>query len=275
MLVGREAECARLHALLDGAAGRSGVVLLRGEAGAGKTALLDAVVAGAGDLLVLRRAQGVESESELSYAALYQLLRPVAGDLDGLAARRPTRCGRRSGCGRAGRTSGSCCRRGAQPLGELSERRPVLCVLDDAHWLDRGSVDALAFVARRLEAERVALVLAVRDPTARSVPVPDLPTMRVGALSPDAAARLLEEHAGVAVHADVRLRLVEATGGNALALVELAYALSVEELRGEHPLPVPLPLTSGVEQAFLDRVRRLPGRRRPCCSSLRPTTPPG
>ena len=110
MLVGREAECARLHALLDGArAGRSGVVLLRGEAGAGKTALLDAVVAGAGDLLVLR-AQGVESESELSYAALYQLLRPVAGDLDGLAARRPTRCGRRSGCGRAGRTSGSCCR---------------------------------------------------------------------------------------------------------------------------------------------------------------------
>ena len=144
-------------------------------------------------------------------------------------------------------------------LGELSERRPVLCVLDDAHWLDRGSVDALAFVARRLEAERVALVLAVRDPTARSVPVPDLPTMRVGALSPDAAARLLEEHAGVAVHADVRLRLVEATGGNALALVELAYALSVEELRGEHPLPVPLPLTSGVEQAFLDRVRRLPG----------------
>ncbi len=259
MLVGREAECARLHALLDGArAGRSGVVLLRGEAGAGKTALLDAVVAGAGDLLVLR-AQGVESESELSYAALYQLLRPVAGDLDGLAA--PQADALRSAFGlRAG---------GADErfllslavlslLGELSERRPVLCVLDDAHWLDRGSVDALPSAARRLEAERAALVLAVRDPTARGVPVPDLPTLRVGALSPDAGARVLEEHAGVAVHADVRLRLVEATGGNALALVELACALSAEELRGEHPPPVPLPLTSGVEQAFLDRVRRLP-----------------
>lgn len=260
MLAGREAECARLHALLEGArGGRGGVLLLRGEAGAGKTALLDAVVAGVDrDVLVLR-AQGVESESELPHAGLHQLLRPVAGELGGLAP--PQADALRAAFGlRAGGSDERFLLSLAvlSLLGELSERRPVLCVLDDAHWLDRGSVDALAFVARRLEAERVAVVVAVRDPASRSFPVTDLPTVRIGALAPDAAGRLLEEHAGVPVHPDVRLRLVAATAGNALALVELARALQAEELRGEQPLPVPLPLTSGVEQAFLDRVRQLP-----------------
>ncbi len=269
VLVGRETECARLHALLDAArGGRGGVLLLRGEAGTGKTALLEAFVGdvtaalGPQDLLVLR-AQGVESESELPYAGLHQLLRPVAGELDGLAP--PQADALRAAFGlRTGRADDRFLLSLAvlSLLGELSERRPVLCVLDDAHWLDRGSVDALAFVARRLEAERVALVFAVRDPADRDVPVAAVPTLRIDALPPDAATRLLQQHAGTPVHPDVRVRLVEATGGNALALVELARALRPHELRGEQPLPVPLPLTSGVEQAFLDRVRRLPAATR-------------
>ncbi|MCO1659015.1 LuxR family transcriptional regulator [Pseudonocardia humida] len=271
MLVGREAECARLRELVEAArAGRSGALVLRGEAGAGKTALLDAVVDaevgtvvgtgadGADDLLVLR-AHGVESESELPYAGLHQLLRPVLRELDGLAA--PQADALRAAFGlRVGHADERFLVSLAvlSLLGELSERRPVLCVVDDAHWLDRGSIDALAFVARRLEAERVALVLAVRDPAARPFPVTDLAALPVGPLEPGAVDRVLQRHGGGPVHPDVRLRLGTATGGNALALAELGRALTREQLSGEQPLPEPLPVTAGVEQAFLDRVRRLP-----------------
>jgi hypothetical protein len=201
----------------------------------------------------------VESESELPYAGLHQLLRSVAGELDGLAP--PQADALRAAFGlRVGRADERFLVSLAvlSLLGELSERRPVLCVVDDAHWLDRGSVDALAFVARRLEAERVALVLAVRDPAARAFPVTDLPALPVGPLDSNAVGRLLERHGGGPVHPDVRLRLETATGGNALALAELARTLSPDELSGAKQLPEPLPLTAGVEQAFLDRVRRLP-----------------
>ncbi len=259
MLVGREAERARLRALLDDAAhGRSGALVLRGEAGAGKTALLDDLVAGADGLLVLR-AHGVESESELPYAGLHQLLRPVAHELDGLAA--PQADALRAAFGL--RVSGGDERflvslAVLNLLAEQSERRPVLCVLDDAHWLDRGSLDALAFVARRLEAERIAMVFAVRDPATRSVAVDDLPTLPVDGLAPDAVRHLLERECGGPVHPDVQVRLVTATQGNALALAELAAALTPAQLRGAEPLPAPLPLTAGVERAFRDRARRLP-----------------
>ncbi len=241
MLVGREAERARLRALLDDAAhGRSGALVLRGEAGAGKTALLDDLIAGADDLLVLR-AHGVESESELPYAGLHQLLRPVAHELDGLAP--PQADALRAAFGL--RVSGGDERflvslAVLNLLAEQSERRPVLCVLDDAHWLDRGSLDALAFVARRLEAERIAMVFAVRDPATRSVAVDDLPTLPVDGLAPDAVRHLLEHECGGPVHPDVQVRLVTATQGNALALAELAATLTPAQLRGAEPLPAPL-----------------------------------
>jgi DNA-binding CsgD family transcriptional regulator len=260
VLVGREAERARLRALLDDAGhGRSRALVLRGEAGAGKTALLDDLVAGAdGDVRILR-AHGVESESELPYAGLHQLLRPLSNGLDGLAP--PQADALRGAFGL--RTGGADERflvslAVLNLLAEQSERRPALCVLDDAHWLDRASVDALAFVARRLEAERIAMVFAVREPLTRSVPVDDLPSLRVDGLDPEAVRHLLEQECGAPVHPDVRTRLVTATGGNALALAELATALSPAQLRGAEPLPVPLPLTAGVERAFRDRVRRLP-----------------
>jgi hypothetical protein len=259
VLVGREEERARLTALLDRArASVGGALVVRGEAGAGKTVLLADLVAGAADVLVLR-GHGVESEAELPYAGLHQLLRPVLAAVDGLAA--PQADALRAAFGlRVGRTDERFLVSLAtlSLLGELSERRSVLCVLDDAHWLDRSSLDALGFVARRLRAERVAMLFALREPAPGVVGMEDLPTLRVGALDAAAAARLIEEHAGVSVAPDVRVRLVEATGGNALALAELARALSHDELEGVRPLPVPLPLTAGVEQAFLDRVRRLP-----------------
>jgi ATP/maltotriose-dependent transcriptional regulator MalT len=251
VLVGRDAERAQLRALLDDARrGRSGALVLRGEAGAGKTALLDDLIAGADDLLVLR-AYGVESESELPYAGLHQLLRPVTHEVDGLAPPRADALRAAFGL----RTSGGDERflvslAVLDLLAEQSERRPVLCVLDDVHRLDRSSVDALAFVARRLEAERIAMVLAVRDPAAHDVPVDDLPTLHLRELGPDPARRLLERRAGGPVHPDVVVRLVTATGGNALALTELARTLTARQLGGAEPLPAPLPLTAGVGQAF-------------------------
>jgi DNA-binding CsgD family transcriptional regulator len=206
------------------------------------------------------RAHGVESESELPYAGLHQLLRPVAGALDGLAA--PQADALRAAFGlRVAEADDRFLVSLAvlSLLGEISERRPVLCALDDAHWLDRGSVDALAFVARRLQAERVALVVAVREPAPREVPLEDLPVLSVGGIDPDGVRQLLERHTRAPVHPDVGVRLATATNGNALALAELARTLTPEELRGDRPLPMPLPLTAGVEQGFRERVRGLPG----------------
>jgi hypothetical protein len=259
VLVGREAECARLRSLVDATReGRSGVVVLRGEGGAGKTALIEEAVTTAAGLLVLR-AHGVESESELPYAGLHQLLRPVAAELGRLAD--PQADALRAAFGlREGRGDERFLVSLAvlSLLGELAERRPVLCVVDDAHWLDQGSIDALAFVARRLEAEPVAMIFVVREPVGPAFPATDLPALPVGPLDPDAAGPLLERYGGVPAHPGVRARLLAATGGNALALAELAEALDPDQLSGARPLPEPLPLTSGIEQAFLDRVRRLP-----------------
>ncbi len=258
MLAGRRAERRRLADLLDGAhRSTSGVLVLRGEAGVGKTALLDDLVAGADGVTVLR-GRGVESEAELPYAALHRLLRPVLAVADGLAA--PQADALRVAFGlRHGRADDrflvSLAALGL--LAELGEQRPVLCVLDDAHWLDGASAAALAFVARRLAAEAVAIVFAVRTTDAHRIPLGDLPTLDVPALDPHEADELLASCA-TAVHPDVRMRLVTATGGNPLALVELARVLDPAHLRGTAPLPDPLPLTAGVERAFLDRVRLLP-----------------
>jgi predicted ATPase len=273
VLIGREAEQVRLAALLDGARrSTSGVFVLRGEAGAGKTTLLDDLVARAGEMLVLR-GHGVESEAELPYAGLHQLLRPVLWALDRLPL--PQGDALRSVFGlHVGRADERFLVSLAvlSLLGELSESRPVLCVLDDAHWLDRGSIDSLGFVARRLHAERVAMVFAVREP-AGSRTLDDLPALRVGALDARAATRLLEEHAGMPVHPDVRRRLIEATAGNPLALVELARTLGSEELRGSARFRSRSRLRPGSSRPFStgsSASRTPPGR---CCWSPRPTTP--
>ena len=143
-------------------------------------------------------------------------------------------------------------------LAEAAETRPVLCVMDDAHWLDGATSRVLLFVARRLEADMVVMLFAARSGDVRGFEASGLTEIHLGALDGAAAAGLLEETAGVTVAAEVCAALVGRTGGNALALVELASVLTTEHLVGSEPLPDALPLSEGIGRLYLDRVRRLP-----------------
>ena len=258
MLRGRDDERATIGRLLDAArAGRGGTLVLHGLPGVGKSMLLADAVEHAAGMTVLRT-RGVESESPLAFAALQRLLRPVTGFADRLAE--PQAQALRAALGEVS---------GGAPdrflvslavlnlLAEAAERAPVLAVVDDAQWLDQASSAALLFVARRLEVERVALLFAARDGDVHRFAGGDLPDAAVGGMDGAAAGELLAARAGVAVPADVRDVLVAGTGGNPLALVELAAALTTAQLSGAAPLPARLPLTEGVERAFLDRARRL------------------
>jgi len=259
MLYGRDAERSAVTALLDAARdSRSGVLVLRGQAGAGKSALLQDAVEQALDLQVLE-ARGIESEAELAFAGLHQLLRPILGQVDGLPGPQATALRAAFGL-EQGRVEDRFLVSVAvlSLLAEAAERRPVLCVVDDAHWLDEASANALFFVARRLEAEGVVVLFAARDGDPRRFGAVGLPELEIGGLDGVAVAALLAERAAVPVDPEVRDRLLERTGGNPLALVELPSVLTSDQLSGRQPLPLPLPLTDGVERAFLDRVRRLP-----------------
>ncbi len=222
---------------------------MRGEPGVGKSTLLDQAVADAGERRVLR-ATGVESESELAYAGLHALLHPVLGLLDRL----PEPHAHALACAfglRAGRVEDrflvSLATHGL--LGLASEDGGVLCIVDDAQWLDRASADAIVFAGRRLQAGGVALVLASRERVVAS----GLPELLVRGLDAGAAAELL----GEAIAPAVRDRLVAATGGNPLALLELPRVLTAEQLAGREPLADPLPVGEEVERVFLAAVRRL------------------
>ena len=250
-------ELARLVALIEDArAGTAGSVVVHGEPGVGKSALLAEVLSTAGDLRVLRT-QGLESESPLAFAALQRLLRPVLG----LAERLPEPQARALGVA-FGQQVGK-----VEPflvgvatlsmLTEAAEEQPVVCVVDDAHWLDSASTDALLFATRRLEADRVAMVFAARDTDGRTFAPDGVPALQLDGLDADSVRALLAENAQVVVAAEVTDRLLAETGGNPLALVELPTALSDEQLAGSTPLPTQLMLTTGVERVFLDRCRRL------------------
>ena len=257
MLYGRDVERARIGALLDAArSSKSGALVVRGEPGVGKSALLLDARDRAGDMHVLS-ARGVESESELPFAALHQLTRPALPYLDRLPA--PQAAALR---GALGLDEGRSDERFLvfagllSLLSEAAERRPVLCLVDDAHWLDAASADALRFVARRLDAEGIVLLFAAREGDVRAFQA-DIPSLLVGGLDVDAAGALLARGAGVDAAPSVRERLVEQTRGNALALLEVPSALTPAQLAGDEPLPDALPMTSQVEMIFLERVRRL------------------
>src|SRR5262245_57615100 len=267
VLYGRDPERARLGALLDAARlSRSGVLVLRGEPGIGKTALLEDTRDRATDMHVLS-ARGVESESELPFAALHQLLRPAFDHIDRLPS--PQAAALRGALGLAeGPVHGPVEGVGEERflifaaclslLSELAERRPVLCLVDDAHWLDAASADALRFVARRLDAEGIVLVFGAREGEPHAFEGPDLESLQVEGLDPESAATLLERGAGGEAAPAVRTRLLEQTRGTALALLELPSVLSAAQLAGTEPLPEALPMTRQVEDVFLERVQRLP-----------------
>ena len=260
MLHGRDDERARLAALLDGArGGHAGTLLLHGEPGVGKSALLEDLVATAGDDVQVLRAQGVESEAPLPFAALHRLLRPVLGILDRLPA--PQARALRAAFGEADDVT-------VEPflaalatlsvLTEAAEDATVLCVIDDAQWLDQATADAVLVAVRRLGADRVAVVFAARDGEGRTFAPDGVPALALAPLTADAARELLTEAAGAAVPDDVADRLMTQAAGNPLALVELPTSLSGEQLAGAAPMPAQLHLTAGIERVFLDRCRRLP-----------------
>ena len=260
MLHGRDAERARLAALLtDARAGHAGTLLLHGEPGVGKSALLEDLVATAGDDVRVLRAQGVESEAPLPFAALHRLLRPVLGVLERLPA--PQARALRAAFGE---TDGVAVEPFLAALATLSvlteaaEDAPVLCVLDDAQWLDQATTSAVLVAVRRLGADRVAVVFAARDGEGQTFAPDGVPAVAITPLTTGAARALLGEAAGSAVPDEVADRLMTQAAGNPLALMELPGTLSAEQLAGAEPLPTQLHLTAGVERVFLDRCRRLP-----------------
>ena len=251
-LRGRGAESGRVESLLDGArAGRSEVLVLRGEAGIGKSALLHHAVRAAGDMPVLQ-AVGLESESDLAFAGLHQLLRPVLDRLDCLPGPHASSVRRAFGLADGPIDNPFLISLATLTLlSDVADGSGVLCVVDDAQWLDRSSADVLLSVARRLDAEGIVLLLAARDGDPRG-PAP-LPELRVGGLEPAAAAELLPER----IDPGVRARLLEIAGGNPLALLELPASLTPAQLAGGAPLSEPLPIGEGVERAFIGQASGL------------------
>lgn len=238
--------------------GRASAVLIRGEAGMGKSALLDDLAARATDLRVLRTT-GLQAESALAFAALHRLLRPALDRLEALPA--PQRRALRVAFGEeeGDRIDPFMVALGTLSLlTELSESGPVLCLVDDLQWLDAASRDALLFVARRLLAEPVAMVFSSRDDDPHAFEAPtDLPELALAALTATALKSLVEERSGVSVRDHVIDELGARTGGNPLAVVELPAHLSAGQLTGTDLMPRDLPLPARVERVFLDRCRTL------------------
>jgi DNA-binding CsgD family transcriptional regulator/tetratricopeptide (TPR) repeat protein len=256
-LLDRERERAALDRLLDGARGGRGIVLvMAGEAGIGKTALLEYAVEAAGEIQVVRTS-GVQAEMELPFAAVAQLCAPFLDLVDRLPAPQ------REALGVAfGLISGPAPNQflvGLAVLGVLSEAavaRPLLAVVDDAHWLDHASTRALAFVARRLLAEKIALVFAAREIDEALM---GLPTLHVGPLRSRDARALLQSVLPARLDESVLDRIVLETRGNPLALLELPRGLTPAELAGGFGLPSALPLAATIEESFTRRLRDLPG----------------
>ncbi|MDP9222309.1 MAG: LuxR C-terminal-related transcriptional regulator [Actinomycetota bacterium] len=254
-LSGRADECALLDTLVDAirrGEGRSLVV--RGEAGIGKTALLEYLVRSASDLTVLR-AVGVESEMELAYAGLHQLCASLLDRLDRLPT--PQREALEIVYGRSAGGAPDRFLVGLAVLSLLSEaadERPILCLVDDAQWLDRASALTLAFVARRLLAERVGVVFTAREPGEE---LAQLPELEVRGLLRDDARALLGGTVWLRLDERVRDRIVAETRGNPLALLELPRGLTARQLAGGFGLVEAQGLAGRIEESFVRRVETL------------------
>jgi DNA-binding CsgD family transcriptional regulator len=257
-LVGRERECAEIERLLENAtAGESGTLVVRGEAGIGKSALLEYAAEHAGQMLVLR-ATGVEAESDLAFAGLLGLVRPILRVLPQLPERQSEALEGALGLGPStGAERFLVAAALLSLLAAAAEDRPVLCLVDDAQWLDSPSADALVFAARRLRAEPAAILFAARDGERQRFEAPALQELVVGGLDDASAAELLADRAAEAVPA-VHVRLLAEAQGNPLALLELPAALSDGQLAGHAPLSEAMPLTPRLQSLFRRRIERLP-----------------
>jgi DNA-binding CsgD family transcriptional regulator len=250
MLVGRERERDDVERVLERArSGESATLTLVGEPGIGKTALLDHAAARASGMQVLR-ARGIESEAQIPFASLLELLRPALGvlnripepqalALESALALRPARAQERFAVGAATLSL----------LATYSEQTSVAVLVDDAHWLDGPSAEALLFAVRRLVADPVAVLVAVREGEASLLDGADLPSIRIGGLSRGEAASLLDW-----LPPDVAARLHDATAGNPLGLLELAG--DADEL-ALAPEGVPMLVSARISREFLRRMGEL------------------
>src|SRR5580704_11592567 len=261
-LFGRTGEVEILGRLVANArSGQSAVLVVRGEPGIGKTELLRHLIAEASDFGVARVA-GVESEMELPFAGLHQLCAPMLDRLGSLPE--PQRRGLSVAFGLA---SGESPDRFLVALATLSlmaeaaEEQPMLCVIDDAQWLDQASAQVLGFLGRRLLAEPIALVFAVRTPAPgdpSADPLTGLPELRLGGLDEQSAQALLATVISGPLDESVRARILEETHGNPLALLELYRGRSAADLAGGFALPDARDLPERIERQYAARLAELP-----------------
>jgi DNA-binding CsgD family transcriptional regulator len=259
-LLGRDAERAQLLPLHDPVPDRGRELLLLGDAGMGKTALLaDAAGRARGAGMLVLSIAGKESESNLAFAGLHQLLRPVTPSITGLPSRQAKAL--REVLGLEAEPAGvDRLMTGIAVLSLLSglaHESPVLLVVDDAHWLDRSSLDALAFAACRLGPERVVLLAGARGTASPAGFGHEFPQLRLGPLSPADAGRLLDDQPGSpAGHA--RRQVLEQAAGNPMALIELAKAIAADPAAGRRWAAEPLPLTDRLTAVIAAQLAALP-----------------
>jgi DNA-binding CsgD family transcriptional regulator len=259
-LINRHSECAILDGVVEAVrAGESRALILSGEPGVGKTALLEYLHGQASACHVVRVA-GVQSEMELAFAALHQLCSPVLGNLQGLPL--PQRDALRTALGMSPGPAPDRFLVGLAVLSLLSdaaERQPLVCLVDDEQWLDRASAQILGFVARRLGAESVGLVFAVRLPSSE---LAGLAELRVEGLQEADARALLDAALTGPLDTRVRDQILAETQGNPLALLELPRGLTPQELAGGFGLPNIVRLSGGIEANFRRQVEVLPDQTR-------------
>ncbi|GAA3394267.1 AAA family ATPase [Cryptosporangium minutisporangium] len=258
-LWGRDAEQAELDSVLASLGdGLSRALVLRGEAGIGKTALLDYVASAADSEVRVLRVAGVEEETDFPFAALHRMLIPFFDLRDRLPALQRdallVACGLADGPP-ADRHLVSLA--ALALLAEAASDGPLLCCIDDAQWLDADSVVAFAFVARRVHAESIGLVFAVRTGTPFTA-LDGLPCVDLEGLSDAAAGQVLRAVVPGALDRRVADQIVRATGGNPLALSDLGAELTADQLRGGRQLPEPLPIGTRLEAHYRRQVDALP-----------------
>jgi DNA-binding CsgD family transcriptional regulator len=255
----RVAEMSAIGAMLSATRdGDSSALVLRGEPGVGLTTLLRGAVEQAAGMRILR-AVGADSESDLPFGGVHQLCLPMLG---GLGALPPPQSDALSVA--FGIRSGAAPERFLVGLGVLelltawSAEMPVLCMVDDAQWMDPSSAVVLGFVARRLTGQRVGLLIAVQSAVTMRGPLSGIPELAIEGLPHDAARRLLAAQVDGQLAPAVADRLIDETGGNGRALLELAGELRPEQLSGAADIPDLLPIGEAFQRYFVDRLRRQP-----------------
>jgi DNA-binding CsgD family transcriptional regulator len=263
MFLGRDAEQARIDALLEHArSGVSGTLIVSGEPGIGKSSLLSYAADNALDMTMLS-ATGVKAESELAFSGLAELLHPILDLIDEIPKPQAVALASALALGPAVMSDPFAVSAATLSLiAAAAERRPLLAALDDVHWLDAASRDALVFAARRLHADRVAFIFVIREGEKTDLQFADFPRMTLQGISFETCRELLALGAGAPVAARVAQRIWEETEGNPLAILETPRLLTAAQLLGTEPLPELLPAGPGIQMSFERRLAPLPKRTR-------------